>query len=87
MAEYAIRFSRSARKELERLDNTIAARVFTQIEALAINPRPVGCRKIQGADDLWRIRIGHYRVIYRIVEQEVIVKIVAVRHRRDAYRF
>jgi mRNA interferase RelE/StbE len=86
MNEYSISFNRSARKELTRLDKIAIARILTQIEALAKNPRPAGCWKIQGADDLWRIRIGDYRVIYRILGQVLIIEIIAVRHRRDAYR-
>ena len=86
MNEYSLSFTRSARKELSRLDKITIARILPQIEALASNPHPTGCRKIQGADDLWRIRIGDYRVIYRILEQALIIEIIAVRHRRDAYR-
>ena len=86
MNEYNILFTRSARKELSHLDKMAITRILPQIEALASDPRPVGCRKIQGADDLWRIRVGDYRVIYRILGQALIIEIIAVRHRRDAYR-
>ena len=68
MADYTVSFTRSARKELSRLDRNIIPRIFIKIEALADNPFPVGCRKIQGATDLWRIRIGSYRVIYQIID-------------------
>ena len=60
---------------------------FQKIKALAIDPRPAGCRKLQGAENLWRIRVGDYRVIYTVLDQELIVEIVTIRHRRDAYRF
>jgi mRNA interferase RelE/StbE len=42
--------------------------------------------KIEGADDLWRLRIGDWRVIYRISDREKLVDIIAIRHRKDAYR-
>jgi len=87
MAEYAITFARSARKELEKLDADIIGRIFPKIEKLAREPRPFGCRKIRGARDLWRIRVGNYRVIYHIREDRKLVDIVAVRHRRQAYMF
>lgn len=87
MADYAVSFTRSARKEISKLDKNVVARIFSKIEALASNPLPSGCRKIQGAVDLWRIRVGNYRVIYQIIDQELIIEIVAVRHRRDAYRY
>jgi mRNA interferase RelE/StbE len=52
MAEYSISFARSARKELEALPNAIIQRIFRKIEILDEVPRPTGCRKLQGADDL-----------------------------------
>jgi len=86
MPEYTITFARSARRELERLDATVIARVLPKIEALADEPRPSGCKKLRGPADRWRIRIGAYRVIYEIDDTAEIVDIIAVRHRREAYR-
>ena len=86
MTEYSVVFARSARRDLERLEVGVARRIVARIEALAANPRPPGCVKLQGADDLWRIRVGEYRVIYSIDNNARIVDITAVRHRSDAYR-
>jgi len=58
MADYAITFARSARKELESFDAHIVNRIFPKIEALAKEPRPAGCRKLKSEKNLWRIRIG-----------------------------
>jgi mRNA interferase RelE/StbE len=58
MADYAITFARSARKELEALDVVVVRRIFPKIEALAKEPRPKGCRKLRGEKNLWRIRVG-----------------------------
>ena len=66
MAEYSIVFARSARKDLERLDARTVQRIFPKIEKLATLPRPAGCLKLQGSGDLWRVRVGDYRVIYAI---------------------
>jgi len=85
MADYSITFSRSARKELEALSNPLIQRIFPKIEALNVEPRPSGCRKLQGFENLWRIRVGDYRVIYSVDDNLRIVDIVAVRHRRQAY--
>ena len=85
MAEYRIDFARSARKQLESLPDSMAMRVLTRIEALAQTPRPNGCRELVGSDNLWRIRIGDYRVIYSIDDGKQIVDVNAVRHRREAY--
>jgi len=86
MADYAITFARSARKELERLSDALVQRIFPKIEALAKEPRPSGCLKLTGEENLWRIRVGDYRVIYTIDDKNRHVDVVAVRHRREAYQ-
>jgi mRNA interferase RelE/StbE len=86
MAEYTIIFARSARKELEALDAPIVNRIFPKIERLGEEPRPAGCLKLAGEEDLWRIRIGDYRVVYTINDKQKLVDIIAVRHRREAYQ-
>ncbi len=85
MTDYSITFARSARKELEALSNPLIQRIFPKIEVLIVEPRPIGCRKLQGFENLWRIRIGDYRVIYSVDDNLRIVDVIAVRHRRQAY--
>ena len=85
MADYSITFARSARKELEALSNSLIARIFLKIESLAAEPRPTGCKKLQGNTNLWRIRIGDYRVVYSIDDIAEVVDIVRIRHRREVY--
>ena len=86
MADFAIVFARTARKELEALPAAIVQRMIPKIAGLAHNPRPRGSKKIQGERDLWRIRHADYRVIYRILDRQKIIDITSVRHRRDAYK-
>lgn len=86
MDDYIIIYARSARKELETLDVYLVNRIFPKIEALAKEPRPRGCRRLYGEENLWRIRIGDYRVVYAIYDKEKKVDIIAVRHRSRAYR-
>jgi mRNA interferase RelE/StbE len=86
MDKYALVFARSARKELESLPVQVVDRILPRIEDLVDLPRPVGCRKLTGELNLWRIRIGDYRVIYSVDDQDRLIDIVAVRHRKDAYR-
>lgn len=86
MADYAVVFARSARKELENLDPPVARRITKQIEALVTDPRPTGVVKLEGATDLWRIRVGQWRVVYRISDRDHLVDVIAVRHRSDAYK-
>ncbi|MGA7731172.1 MAG: type II toxin-antitoxin system RelE/ParE family toxin [Chloroflexia bacterium] len=83
---YTITFTRSARREIERLPSNVVQRVYPHIEALAENPRPPGCHKIVGAQNLWRIRVGDYRVVYEVLDEAQVVDIIVVRHRSEAYR-
>ncbi len=85
MTEYRVTFARSARHDLEILSTSVVNRVFPKIETLANQPRPLGCLKLRGWHDLWRIRVGDYRVIYSIDDAGPIVDILYVRHRSKAY--
>jgi len=86
MNNYDIIFTRSARKEIESLDNKTIQKILPKIESLAKKPQPVNCLKLQGEKNLWRIRIGDYRVIYSIYDNKRIVDIIAIRHRNEAYK-
>ncbi len=82
---HEVRIGRSAAKELESLPDHVIDRVAAKIDSLSKQPRPSGCKKLQGADDLWRVRVGDYRIIYVIDDTQSIVEIRVVRHRKDAY--
>ncbi len=84
MPDYEIVFARSARKELEIIDNIFVRKIFRKIESLASNPRPPGCEKLRGHENLWRVRVGDYRIIYTISDNKHIITLI--RHRKDAYR-
>ena len=86
MAEYTVTFVRSARKELESLPTDVVERIWPRIENLADVPRPAGSRKLSGRRNLWRLRVGDYRVVYAIDDRQQAVDVVAVRHRKDVYR-
>ena len=85
MARYAIDIKTSARKELEDLSDSLIERLARKIDGLAANPRPSGCKKLRGYKDLWRIRIGDYRVVYIIDDNRRMVSVTRVAHRRDLY--
>jgi len=78
---YELQVERAARKDLERLRETNYRRVETAIDALAIDPRPRGVRKLRGAGSLWRITVGEYRAIYAVFDKERLVKILRVPRR------
>ena len=85
MADYTVIVARSSQKELESLPLSVIKRIAAKIDGLVQQPRPAGCRKLRDENNLWRIRIGDYRVIYEIDDARRIVAIRAVRHRREAY--
>jgi mRNA interferase RelE/StbE len=85
VAEYSLTIKSSARKELEALDDTLFTRIESKILRLADNPRPPGCTKLKGYSDIWRIRIGDYRVLYTIDDKEFAVRISRIAHRREVY--
>lgn len=73
-------------KEIERLPKRPRERVERAILALADNPRPASFLKMSGLADTDRVRVGNYRVIYQIHDNELVVLVVAVGDRKDIYR-
>jgi mRNA interferase RelE/StbE len=82
---YAVELKPSARKELESLPDTVLARVIRKIESLALDARPVGCKKLKGYRDLWRVRIGDWRIVYIINDANRLVSVTRVAHRSKVY--
>jgi mRNA interferase RelE/StbE len=77
----------SAVKELEALPNKkIRKWLVERIRALAGDPRPAGVEKLSGCDDRYRVQQGAYRVVYRVSDEERLVYVVKVGHRKDVYR-
>ncbi|MFO7539387.1 MAG: type II toxin-antitoxin system RelE/ParE family toxin [Chloroflexota bacterium] len=85
MANYKLVFKKSVTKDLRPILNTNIKRILQRIEALATDPRPVGCEKLSGQDK-YRVRQGIYRIIYEIKDEELIITIIKIGHRRDIYK-
>jgi len=83
---YRVEVKKSAVKEIAALPKRDQRRVIRAIAALADEPRPEGARKLTGAEDAYRIRVGDYRIIYQIANDVLTVLVVRVAHRKDAYR-
>lgn len=83
---YRVIVKPSAAKVIRKLDRTTQRRIIRLLERLAEFPRPEGIVKMQGDDNLWRARIGDYRVIYEIHDDRLVVLVLRVGHRRDVYR-
>jgi mRNA interferase RelE/StbE len=86
VTKYRITFKTSAAKEFRRLPTEIKQRLSLIIDELSQNPRPLGVVKLQGNDNLYRVRIGDYRVVYEIDDSAKLIRITRVRHRKDVYR-
>jgi mRNA interferase RelE/StbE len=83
---YGLVLTRAARKDLDRLPRAILERADPLILALAENPRPFGSEKLQGFENLYRLRVGKYRIIYEIDKAASIVTVAKVEHRKSVYR-
>jgi len=86
MAFYQIEIKPSASRELEKLPWQIIPRIVAAIQELADNPYPQGAKKLTGFDRTYRIRVGDYRILYNIYETRLVIEVIRIRHRKEAYR-
>lgn len=82
---FAIKLSGRARRALAKLDPPARRQVAEAIESLRVNPRPAAARRLTGVD-AWRLRSGSYRVIYQIQDEQLVVLVLHLGHRREVYR-
>ena len=85
MDVYKVVVSKSAEKELLKLPAPLVKRIVPVLESLSNDPRPEGCKKLKGFVDLWRVRVGNYRIIYAIEDVIRLVEVQAIGHRKDIY--
>lgn len=83
---YTIEFEKSALKDLKKLPRKVVTVLWNEIDSLKSNPRPHGCKKLKGTDNLYRIRSGDYRVIYQVQDRVLIVLVIRIGDRKDVYR-
>jgi mRNA interferase RelE/StbE len=86
MASYSIVLKPSVEKDLRSLPKSVIPRVVRQIEALKENPFQRQSVKLAGAERLYRIRVGNYRVVYAVDKEAEEIVIHYIRHRREVYR-
>jgi mRNA interferase RelE/StbE len=86
MGRYAVFFTTSADKALRKFPETVQRRIVAAVLELQENPHPPDCVKLKGEDDFWRIRVGNFRVVYTVRDDELTVLVVRVAHRKDVYR-
>jgi mRNA interferase RelE/StbE len=84
---YQVLLRPRAQKFLRELrDKTLLARVVEVLRELAENPRRVGSEKLSGPEELYRIRVGDYRILYQIQDDALLMLVVKIGHRREVYR-
>ena len=83
---YRIEFAPRAVRDFKSLDGSIRRRIARRIEARADNPYPQRIKKIEGEEELYRLRVGDYRILYQVKGKILIVLIVGIGHHRDVYR-
>lgn len=83
---YHIEIARDALRALSKLDKPIRRRLQTAIDRLGNDPRPNGAIALQGLPGAYRVRVGDYRVIYTVEDDQLVVLVVDLGHRREIYR-
>lgn len=86
MAKYQLKIKKSAEKELAALSLDTILSIRDRIRLLSNNPFPPGHKKLKGFKNLYRIRSGVYRIIYSIQHGELLIEIIKISHRKDAYK-
>lgn len=84
---YTVSFKPQAERDLKKIkDRRTLKRILDAIGALEKNPRPAGVRALQGDTSILRLRVGDYRVLYTVLDRELLVLVIAIGHRREVYR-
>jgi mRNA interferase RelE/StbE len=76
----------AVRRDLRALDEPTRRRVLRAIMRLEDDPRPTAAKQLRGTGELWRLRVGRYRILYAIDDERRVVIAIHVAHRREAYR-
>lgn len=85
MAKYKLEFKQSVAKDLRSVPNADVRRILNRIEQLAENPHAEGCTKLTG-QDVYRVRVGLYRILYQIKDEVLIIDVIKVEHRSRVYK-
>ncbi len=83
---YTVEVAPAADRQIRKLDRETQRRVLTSLEKLGQEPRPQGSVKLQAVEDLYRVRVGDYRIIYEIFDRHLLVLVLKVGHRSEVYK-
>jgi mRNA interferase RelE/StbE len=85
MKRYTVVLTQTAEKELQRLPVKTIEKIVLVLKSMEEDPRPHGCKKLKGYKNLWRVRVGDYRIIYAIEDVILFVDVREIGHRKDIY--
>lgn len=83
--KYKVSYAKRALKELSKLPSKAVGQMVKKINSLAENPYQAGVRKLTDTDEIYRARVGNYRILYEINDGELHIIIVAIGDRKDVY--
>jgi mRNA interferase RelE/StbE len=86
VASYSLSYKPSVEKDLQPIPRSIVGRIVERIEGLLSDPFPPQSAKLQGAERLYRLRVGDYRIVYEVNREVMQIIVQYVRHRREVYR-
>ncbi len=82
---YNVIVNKTVKKQLDKIPIVYAKKIAFAIYSLEIEPRPSGCKKLVDFNNSYRIRVGNYRIIYTIEDEQLIVQVIKVGHRQSIY--
>ncbi|PHJ68651.1 RelE/StbE family addiction module toxin [Nostoc linckia z18] len=83
---YEVEIAPAAKRQIKKLPRDVQQKLVAKLEELVFEPRPDGVKKLEGSENLYRVRLEKYRIIYEIQDSLLLVTVVKVKHRRDIYR-
>ena len=83
---YEIQFLPAAKRQIRKLNKPLQNLIIRKTDQLAVNPRPRSSEKLRGKENIFRLKVGKYRVIYTIKNRELLVLVIKIGHRREIYR-
>jgi mRNA interferase RelE/StbE len=83
---YQVKITPAAQRQIKKLSPDVQQRIIERLEALAVEPRPPRVVKLEGEESLYRVRVGNYRIVYKIEDDILLILVAKIGHRRDVYK-
>ena len=85
MACYKIEWKCSAEKEFSKIDKQLFPKIIFAVEKLSNDLHPIYSKKLIGYENIYRLRVGNYRIIYHVMAENIIIEIINIGHRKEIY--